>query len=138
MQDYYEISGSKFTGHGSHPSILYVPEEVEIAEIRLTPRSTGDFTYLIDYLTEADVYVYSYEGIFENLVFQTIPIENIPGPDTLMLGDINNDEILDILDIVILVNIVLGYSEEVPQADVNEDGLINVLDVVILVNIILS
>ena len=55
-----------------------------------------------------------------------------------ILGDINGDELLNILDIVALVNIILGYSEETPAGDVNEDGEFNILDVVILANIILS
>ena len=39
---------------------------------------------------------------------------------------------------VVLVNIVLGQAGQDPAGDLNEDGLINVLDVVILVNIILG
>ena len=41
------------------------------------------------------------------------------------------------LDVVVLVNIVLGGSEPIDAGDLNEDGIINVLDVVMLVNIIL-
>ena len=39
---------------------------------------------------------------------------------------------------VLLVNIILGNSEEVASADVNQDGIINVLDIVSLINIILG
>ena len=55
-----------------------------------------------------------------------------------ILGDINGDEFLNILDIVALVNIILESSEETPAGDVNEDGEFNILDVVMLVNIIIS
>ena len=44
----------------------------------------------------------------------------------------------DLLDVVLLVNIVLGIEDFNPAGDMNTDGLINVLDVVILVNIILG
>jgi Leucine-rich repeat (LRR) protein len=54
-----------------------------------------------------------------------------------ILGDINNDSLLDILDIVSMINLILDgeYNE---CGDVNSDGTINVQDVVIFVNIILS
>ena len=53
-------------------------------------------------------------------------------------GDVNTDGIINILDIVLSVNFVLG--EEVPTAaqnslaDMNSDGILNVLDVILLVN----
>ena len=53
-------------------------------------------------------------------------------------GDINSDEVINILDVVLLVNIILGTNEFVPSADLNGDGIGNILDVVLLVNIILG
>ena len=52
-------------------------------------------------------------------------------------GDLNQDELVNILDIVILVNSILSadYSSE---ADLNQDNALNVLDVVLLVNIVLG
>ena len=55
-----------------------------------------------------------------------------------MLGDLNGDEVLNILDIVVLVNIILNNTAENPAGDLNGDGEYNILDVVILANIILS
>jgi hypothetical protein len=53
-------------------------------------------------------------------------------------GDINSDEVVNILDVVVLVNIILGLEEENPAGDLNQDGFINVLDIILLVNIILQ
>ena len=53
-------------------------------------------------------------------------------------GDVNGDETIDILDVVISVNIVLGSTESNPAADINGDGIINVLDIILLINIILG
>ena len=53
-------------------------------------------------------------------------------------GDINSDEVVNILDVVVLVNIVLGVEEQNPTGDLNQDGFINVLDIILLVNIILE
>ena len=59
-----------------------------------------------------------------------------------ILGDINSDEIVNILDIVIVVNFVLGSDSpsesEFLAADLNSDGVLNILDVVILSNLILG
>jgi len=55
-----------------------------------------------------------------------------------LTGDLNGDGMLNILDVVMLVNIVLGYGDPLPSGDLNGDGVLNVLDVVVLVNIILG
>ena len=58
-------------------------------------------------------------------------------PDDALLGDLNDDGILNVLDIVLMVNMVLdnGYDG---VADMNGDGTVNVLDIVTLINTILS
>ena len=53
-------------------------------------------------------------------------------------GDVNNDTILNVLDVVIIVNIALGELDYIECADLNNDNMVNVLDVVQLVNLILS
>ena len=55
----------------------------------------------------------------------------------ILSGDINNDEIVNILDVVQVVNLVLSNEYE-ELGDLNEDSIINVLDIVQLVNIILE
>ena len=54
-----------------------------------------------------------------------------------ILGDVNNDSILDILDIISMINLILDgdYNE---CSDTNSDGELNILDIVILVNLIFS
>ena len=52
-------------------------------------------------------------------------------------GDLNTDNILNVLDVVILINCVLDIN--CPQmADLNSDDNYNVLDIVLLVNLILE
>ena len=48
------------------------------------------------------------------------------------------DGIINILDIVSMVNIVLGTDIANNNADLNDDSIVNILDVIILVNIILE
>jgi|MDSW01.1.fsa_nt_gb hypothetical protein len=55
-----------------------------------------------------------------------------------ILGDLNGDGSLNILDIVILANIIISGSDTNPAGDLNQDGELNVLDIVNLANIILN
>ena len=61
---------------------------------------------------------------------------------TYTLGDVNQDEVLNVLDIVTMVNFILGVLEPTSYqeyaGDLNEDETINVLDIVLIVNIILD
>ena len=56
--------------------------------------------------------------------------------------DINLDGIWNVLDIILLINHILGenllYESQLENADVNEDGIINILDIVFIINIILQ
>ncbi|MDP6852828.1 MAG: C25 family cysteine peptidase [Candidatus Marinimicrobia bacterium] len=55
-----------------------------------------------------------------------------------MMGDLNGDEVLNVLDIIIMVNVILGVEPFNPAADLNGDGIVNILDVVQEVNLILG
>ena len=54
-----------------------------------------------------------------------------------LLGDLNQDDNVNIQDIILLINMILN-QEYLLVGDLNDDGDINVLDVVQLVNIILN
>ncbi len=53
-------------------------------------------------------------------------------------GDVNMDDSIDVLDVVLLVNFVLGAVEasstQIQIGDSNDDGILNILDVISLVN----
>ena len=53
-------------------------------------------------------------------------------------GDLNNDNVLNVLDVILLVNMALNETDDDYNGDMNSDGGINVLDIVLLVNLILS
>ncbi len=89
----------------------------------------------------------NYELCLSDAIFSDVNANSIPvtlgGCGTLMFnsytpGDLNDDGVINVLDVVVLVNIVLGIEDEIPAGDLNSDGIINVLDVVILVNMILG
>ena len=54
-----------------------------------------------------------------------------------LAGDINNDQMINVVDVIIIVNMILE-SEFNSIADLNEDGMLNIFDVVQIINIILS
>ncbi len=62
--------------------------------------------------------------------------------DDCSQGDLNEDNLINVQDIVLLVNIVLGGIELddliMCIVDLNDDGSVDVLDVVLLVNLILN
>ena len=73
----------------------------------------------------------------ETVEFSSQFIHDLVCSQDYQLGDLNQDSIINILDIVLLVNLVLS-SDYSAVADLNSDNTINVLDVVLLVNIVLG
>ena len=66
------------------------------------------------------------------------------GDIRFILGDVNRSGVIDISDVIVIVNIILGNGSEKPypysrfSADVNQDGAIDISDVIAVVNIILN
>ena len=57
-------------------------------------------------------------------------------------GDVNEDTIIDILDIIMVTNYILNLLEPSPYqfnaADMNDNDLINILDLILLIDIIID
>ena len=83
------------------------------------------------------------------LTLRLVPLNPIP-PLEGFLGDMNGDSFINVLDIVIVVQTILGsevfgegygmldYDNYPPHFDFNQDGFLNILDIVSLVNFILE
>ena len=57
------------------------------------------------------------------------------------MGDLNQDGLINVQDIILSINIILGAppsSYELCSGDINEDDVIDILDIVLLINLILS
>ena len=92
---------------------------------------------VFDYIVDGQLV----ETIEFNIVEHEISYYNYMPPEDYQLGDVNNDGKISILDIIIIVNGILGEELEYLEflsADLNEDGILNVLDVISIVNIILN
>ena len=126
--NYYSLSHSgafRMPNGNTLITIFGVPPLYEINIIEIDENGSLQWEYLGSFITfRASKYPYTY---FNSMV---------------QIGDINEDGLLNILDIVILVNCALqiGYGYECYDelGDTNLDGVINILDVVILINIILN
>lgn len=57
---------------------------------------------------------------------------------SLMVGDANSDNNVDVTDVVFVVNRILSDESYLASCDVNHDGNVDISDVVLLVNIILN
>ena len=73
--------------------------------------------------------------------FDAIPVTlNTQG--SFLIGDLNQDSVLDIIDVVSLVSIIMGNvditSLDQLVGDLNGDTFLNVQDIILLVGIILN
>ena len=53
-------------------------------------------------------------------------------------GDINMDGIINILDVIVIINMILGVEDENSLADLNGDESINIQDIILVINLILT
>ena len=80
---------------------------------------------------------------FPDYVNGMINFFNFDAQDICSIGDINNDGMINILDVVRVVSIILNNGpqetvQEICASDINGDGDLNVMDVVLLVQGILQ
>jgi len=69
------------------------------------------------------------------------PAGSVP-PLNIDFGDLNMDGQVNILDVIVTVNSVLGYLElnydQVTNADMNLDGQVNLIDILMIVDVVLG
>ena len=122
----------------------YLGNEMVNATITLNgvANPAGDYVFeniehgTYQYTVEKDCYVVAedFVAVSEPDVHVEVLLEN-------MLGDANNDGVVNVSDIVIIVNYFMGQSPDpfcFINADVNGDGVINVSDVVGATNIFMG
>jgi len=55
-----------------------------------------------------------------------------------LIGDINLDDVVNVVDIILIVNMIMGDIIIEESADINNDGVVNIIDIVLLVQFILD
>ena len=95
---------------------------------------------------DGNIHIFSNSGEYINNIFTgsnsmlggiSIIKKSLPN-----LGDCNNDNIINIIDIIIVVNFIIGDSSLSPYSqyasDLNLDLIINIIDIIGIINLIIS
>ena len=77
------------------------------------------------------IYPEHHEYANKNLIYTVNKISSF-------IGDLNEDGLVNVVDVISLVNIVLGVNENLENSDLNSDNQTNILDIVFLVSLILD
>ena len=117
---------------------LYNP----ITQIMITYDDEESIEQKASYIIEQDIggaMFWEFSGDkFSDLLNQVNDVFNSESSNE-NIGDLNNDAMVNIIDVVILVNHILNPEiVELDSADINNDGNVNILDVVLLIDIILN
>ena len=156
-----EAWGIKATNDGGCVTIAGTGDEYNYSECNGNDCSDTWNAYLIKFnsggiidwettFSSLDVFNYAYDWAGEDIdltsdggaiiaidsgQFGFLKVNDIQ--DNLLVGDVNNDNAINVQDVVLVVNLVLS-SNYSSLADINLDNTIDVLDVVLIVNIILN
>ena len=69
------------------------------------------------------------------------PVGAVP-PLNINFGDVNNDSIVNVLDVIVTVNYLIGYlefdQEQAQNADMNLDGTVSINDILMIVESVLA
>ena len=102
--------------------------------------SEQELIYIDEFVEPQNIYEYCIEGL--NECGESSWICDLGFVGIGQLGDINLDEVINILDVVLLLNFILEieYPNENQSwlADMNTDQILNVLDIIELVNLIIN
>ena len=83
-------------------------------------------------IVRSNIYDYKYALIFNHIISQA----------DYEIGDVNQDGIVNVLDVIGMVQYIIGETNFTDQqlllADLNGDGGVNVLDIALLINTILG
>ena len=136
----YHIDGTEFenfplqfsSGFESSPSIINLDDDDDLEIIIGTSQNLSVIDIKSETNTE-EFYWNTYRGDNHKTGYYF--------SDSLLGGDLNLDTLLNVLDLVVAINIIVGNSEATASqlfaGDLNNDNNFDVLDIVILVNLIL-
>ncbi len=91
--------------------------------------------------SEVDYYVYGADESghrYQQPVFGELDPHHFTVNITFIRGDVNGDGNVDIQDVTVLIDLLLGGATLPAAADCNEDGSINISDVTALIDMLLA
>ena len=132
----FNLDGTKFenypldfsVGFESSPSVVNLDDDDDMEIIIGTDQNLSVID-IKNNTTNNQFYWFTYRGDEHKTGSYTT--------SSTLLGDLNYDTQINVQDVVIIINIILGNNQQTTAADLNNDGTVDVLDVVSLINIIL-
>ncbi len=125
---------------------MYAASETGDSTYRVIEGITDNF-YVVSDLIGGGTYTYKVKAIYANQSEsewsneETVTLKDTPDVVVGLIGDLNDDGVVDILDVNICINIVLEYNDDPAVralADITGDGSVDISDVNALINIILD
>jgi len=87
-------------------------------------------------------YIADYQDYPNPFILDATLVQRCYFEQNYILGDVNQDSIINVLDIIVIMNYILNLSnlseEQLALADMNQDQGINILDIVLLIGEIIS
>lgn len=118
----------------SDNSVLFEDEQSMItidpfqsADLVFYPINTNQTSSIADLLVFPENHDYALKEYMFNIIINDI-----------LIGDLNQDSLINVVDVIMLVNVVLSGDLSSSNSDVNNDNSTNVIDIVFLVSIILG
>lgn len=132
-RDNMELSNENFCLNSNLPLVMDDFPSLPIHD-QFNDSEAHDMVFLNqngDYITTIEIL--SVNDYTKNLILNVIDENYV----NILLGDLNNDQIINILDIVIIVNNILQSIYD-GNGDMNSDGILNIQDIIIINNIIID
>ncbi len=106
--------------------------------VKIPAVADGDYIWQVYGMDSAGIATIISENLSVNISGDTISGDvTFSVASNGQTGDVNQDGIINILDVILVVNMALS-SEYNQLADINGDGIVNILDIILLVNLILN
>ena len=106
--------------------------------VKIPAVADGDYIWQVYGMDSAGISTIISENLSVNISGDTISGDvTFSVASNGQTGDVNQDGIINILDVILVVNMALS-SEYNQLADMNGDGIVNILDIILLVNLILN
>ena len=152
IDEWMPDNGQNWSAHnvfvkGNYLYISYYVYGLQILDIS-DPSNIFSVGFYDTYPEEEGGYVYSgvwgtFPYLDDNKVIMTDRVNGLYVLEHIIdqvydLGDINQDGEVNVLDVIVMINMIIGSEEQDEIADINDDGDVNVLDIVELVSIVLN
>ena len=142
-----KAQGINYTVFDNYGGVLRVPlfKVIKVSKSLDSVRVTLHQLHWLD--TQSNAISDMQSGLWDSIglgndLIDPLVSEETEDEDTLVLGDVDGDGELTVLDPVLLMGFVLGNidldNEQLLRSNINQDESINILDVILLVNIIMG